>query len=227
MAHRGASATHPENTVAAFLAAREQGAEWVELDARRTADGQVVVHHDAELPDGRPIVELPAAELPDTVPSLAAALEACAGMGVNIEIKNIPGDPDHDAEAAIVDGVLAVMEGRPAGQQILITSFDLPTIDRVRERAPDVQTGWLLFAVPDLQAAVERAARHGHVAVHPFVAFVDEALVARAHRDGLAVNVWTVDDPDQMRHLVELGVDGIITNVPDVARQVVDGSAQT
>ena len=83
MAHRGASLAEPENTVAAFERARELGADWVELDARRSADGVVVVHHDAHLADGRLIADLTMDELPDGIPSLAEALEACDGMGVN------------------------------------------------------------------------------------------------------------------------------------------------
>src|SRR3954452_22090130 len=91
-AHRGASARYTENTVSAFQGARDLGADWVELDVRRTADGSLAVHHDAHLPDGRRIVELHAADLPDTVPDLAGALDACEPLGVNVEIKNLPGD---------------------------------------------------------------------------------------------------------------------------------------
>src|SRR3954465_13219995 len=94
IAHRGASAAAPENTVEAFRLARELGADMVELDARRTADGQVIVHHDAHLADGRAIVELSRSELPTHVCDLADALDACEGMQVNIEIKNWPDDPD-------------------------------------------------------------------------------------------------------------------------------------
>jgi glycerophosphoryl diester phosphodiesterase len=69
---------------------------------------------------------------------------------------------------------------------------------------------------------VDRAAARGHRAVNPPDASVDETLVTTAHGAGRAVNVWTVDDPGRMAELVDLGVDGIITNVPDVARRVVD-----
>jgi glycerophosphoryl diester phosphodiesterase len=224
IAHRGASSTHPENTLEAFRAARELGADWVELDARRTADGVVVVHHDAALPDGRLLVELTAAVVPSAVPTLAEALQACAGMGVNVEIKNNAGDPDQDPEAWIADEVVRLLAARPDGQEILVTSFDLRTIDRVREVAPEVRTGWLLFAVPDLGEAIDRAARHGHAAVHPFVAFVDDVVVARAHGLGLEVNVWTVDDPEQMRQLIAIGADGIITNDPATGRAVADAN---
>ena len=98
IAHRGASRRAPENTLAAFRLARELGADMVELDARHTLDRVVVVHHDAFLADGRAIVAQRAVSLPAHVPTLADALDACAGMHVNVEIKNSPGDPDHDPD---------------------------------------------------------------------------------------------------------------------------------
>src|SRR3954469_9348848 len=106
-AHRGASVAFVENTVDAFRGARALGATWVELDVRRTADGGLAVHHDAHLVDGRAIVDLPAEQLPSHVPSLAEALEACAPLGVNVEIKNTPNDVDFDPEAGIVAPVVA------------------------------------------------------------------------------------------------------------------------
>src|SRR5437762_9663704 len=107
IAHRGASASFPQNTLEAFRGARELGATWVELDVRRTADGLLAVHHDARLADGQAIVDLRAAELPSHVPSLAEALDACAPLGVNVEIKNSPNDVDFDAAAAVVEPVVA------------------------------------------------------------------------------------------------------------------------
>src|SRR3954451_1790565 len=101
IAHRGASAAFAENTVEAFRGAAALGANWVELDVRRTADGALAVHHDAHLPDGRAIVDMLAADLPEPVPSLSEALDACAPLGVNVEIKNSPQDVDFDGGAAL------------------------------------------------------------------------------------------------------------------------------
>src|SRR3954452_24949160 len=111
-AHRGASARYTENTVSAFQGARDLGADWVELDVRRTADGALAVSHDATLGDGQVVVETLAADLPPAVPSLADALDACAGMGVNVEIKNWPADVDYDADAAIAATVLEELHRR-------------------------------------------------------------------------------------------------------------------
>lgn len=224
IAHRGASARFPENTVDAFRGARGLGADWVELDVRRTADDALAVHHDATLADGRALVALRAADLPAAVPDLAAALDACAGMGVNVEIKNFPVDVDFDPEARIVDAVLGVLAaGLPAGG-VVVSCFHLPTLDRVRAARPDLDTAWLVAPSRDPLALVDQAAAAGHPGIHPYAELVDAAYVARAHAAGLFVNAWTVDDPHRMAELVDLGVDGIVTNTPDVARRVVDAA---
>lgn len=215
--HRGASADAPENTLEAFALARAQGAHGVELDVRRCRDGDMALHHDAELPDGRRIVELVRADLPAGSCTLAEALDVCEGMVVNIEIKNVSIDPDHDPGCALADTVVALLHERGGRDQVIVSSFGLPTIDRVRAIDPGVPTGFLTFVEPMGPNAIELAARHGHQAIHPHVATVDEAYVALAHEHGLAVNVWTVDDPDQIRRLAGWGVDGIVTNVPAIA----------
>jgi glycerophosphoryl diester phosphodiesterase len=224
IAHRGASAAAPENTIEAFRLARELGADWVELDARRTADGAVIVHHDAHLPDGRAIVELARADLPASVCDLADALDACEGMSINIEIKNWPTDPDFDASEQVAEQVVALVRERSLHDRVLVSCFHLPTIDRIRALDPSLRTAFLHVLIDrswdDLAAAVAAA---GHVALHPWDGLVDEALVAAATAHGLEVNVWTVDDPVRMAQLVELGVHGLCTNVPDVARGVLEG----
>lgn len=215
--HRGASADAPENTLEAFALARAQGAHGVELDVRRVRDGDMALHHDAVLADGRRIVELTRADLPGTSCTLAEALDVCAGMVVNIEIKNVSIDPDHDPECRLADRVVALLHERGGRDRVIVSSFGLPTIDRVRAIDPDVPTGFLTFVEPIGPRAIELAAGRGHQAIHPHVATVDEAYVALAHEHGLAVNVWTVDDPGQIRQLAAWGVDGIVTNVPAVA----------
>jgi glycerophosphoryl diester phosphodiesterase len=222
IAHRGASATFPENTIEAFRGAAEQGADWVELDARRTADHSLVVHHDALLPDGRPIVELAAADLPPSVPTLAGALDACAGMGVNIEIKNNEPDPDADVEEFVAEETVALLAQRGGGDEVLISSFNPATLVRVRERAPHLATALLVVEpAPDV---IDILLAAGHQALHPYDWFVDEDLVTRCHVAGVKVNVWTVDDADRMTQLLDLGVDGLCTNVPAVAREIVGSS---
>ena len=224
IAHRGASDAVPENTVEAFLLARELGADWVELDARLSADGVVVVHHDAHLPDGRLLTDLTLEEMPDGVASLAEALEACDGMGVNIEIKNLPDDPDYDEDHAVVDAVAGLAQAYLGPERTIVSSFNIDSVDRMHRVDPSLPCAWLFFQMTDPVSVVDRAVAHEMAAIHPFDNLVDAAMVRRAHAAGLAVNVWTVDDPERMAALVAMGVDGICTNVPDVCRRIVDGS---
>ncbi len=228
--HRGAPQVEPENTVASFRAAVDLGADGIELDVRRTADGRLAVHHDADLADGRTIVRTPWAEMPGQVPDLTAALDACRGVEVvNVEIKNWPDDVDFDASLTVVDSAVEVLLGRPADERarLLVSCFHLPSVDRVRELAPELATAWLVIGpgadgriepgVDPVAAMVAEVAGHGHGALHPHHAFVNAELVAAAHAAGVAVNTWTCDDPDRIRWLAEVGVDAIVTNVPDVA----------
>jgi glycerophosphoryl diester phosphodiesterase len=221
IAHRGASAAAPENTIDAFTLARELGADWVELDVRRTADGVVVVHHDAHLPDGRMVGDLGVDDLPDHVPSLAEALESCDGMGVNIEIKNLPDDPDFDSEHLVSAAVAGLVAAYLGPERALVTSFNVDAVDSVHRVDPTIPIGYVTD-LWDPGLAVDRAVAHDMQHLHPFDPMVDSALVRRAHAAGLQVHVWTVDDARRMGELIELGVDGIITNMPDVARRVVD-----
>lgn len=218
--HRGASADAPENTLAAFWMARGQDADGVELDVRRSADGALVLHHDAALPDGRVVAHTPQAELPASVPTLARALDVCVGLVVNIEIKNSPFDPDHDPDRQVADQVVGLLHERAGRDRVLVSSFDLRTVDRVKELDADVPTGFLTFIDPIGHESVQLAAHRGHDAVHPHEATVDAALVDFAHELGLEVNVWTVDDATRLHALTAMGVDGIITNVPGAAREV-------
>jgi len=195
----------------------------VELDVRRAADGVLVLHHDAFLSDGRLVGATLRSELPPSVPTLGEVL--AAGWWINIEIKNDPGEPDHDPSGRLVDDVVAEVAAHGAGGRVLVSSFDWATVHRVRETAPGLATAWLVWTgTPgDPAAWVARAASAGMQALHPQDALVDAALVAAAHGAGLAVNVWTVDDPGRIRVLARLGVDAVITNDPAVALAALAG----
>ncbi len=226
-AHRGASATARENTIAAFHAAAEAGADWVELDARRTADDVLVVHHDAHLADGRALIDVDEAELPDHVPNLAEALEACTGMGVNVEIKNDPGDPDYDERHMVSVAVAGLITAYRPHDELLVSSFNNDSITRIRAIDADIPTALVVFDVLSVDQLIDRSTFHGHRAVNPYAAAVDRSFVEKAHAAGLAVNVWTVNDPEQVAHLTEIGVDGVITDDPAMARRVIDEAGVT
>ncbi len=231
VAHRGASSSFPENTIAAFRGASELGADWVELDVRRTSDGELVVHHDATVgPNGPPIVGQRRDQLPPEIPALSDVLKTCKQcappLGVNVEIKSAPGEPDYDPEhpaagtaLKIVNRMLSEGGATPA---VLFSSFDLAAIDRVHALDPKAPTGLLVALCDDPHEMAVLARSRGHVAFNPAEWLVSSELVEHAHLLGLEVNTWTVDDPARIRELFALGVDGLITNVPDVARAVID-----
>jgi glycerophosphoryl diester phosphodiesterase len=215
IAHRGASKLAKENTIEAFQRAVDVGADGVELDVRRSADGVLVVHHDARVSDGRVITTTPWQELPWYVPTLGDALDACTGAWVNIEIKNDELEPDFDPDDRVAVEVLALLAER-APARWLISSFRLRTVDRCRLLDPAVPTAWLTLALgPDV---VARVAAGGHTAVNPWEPAVTAAEVERCHEAGILVNAWTCNDPDRFAALAAAGVDGIVTDVPDVMR---------
>jgi glycerophosphoryl diester phosphodiesterase len=221
MAHRGASRAEAENTVAAFRTAGLMGAHAVELDVRRTSDGVLVVHHNPHLADLRLVAATAHADLPPTVPTLGEALDACAGMWVNVEIKNDPSEPDFDPSESIADETIAHLLARGDDDRWLISCFRLETIDRCRSLARGIRTAWLCGAVPD--GAPELMVAKGHSALHPSVRVLSRAVVDECHAHGVRVNTWTCDDPARMAELLEWGIDGICTNVPDVALRVLAG----
>jgi glycerophosphoryl diester phosphodiesterase len=227
IAHRGASKAAPENTLEAFALAGRLGADAVELDVRRTRDGALVVHHNPDLPDGRVIASIDAADLPASVPALGAALDACAGMWVNVEIKNDPTEPDFDPSDSIADETMDLLLARDEHERWLISSFRIETVDRCRSIADaagaPIRTAWLTSIVPD--DVVELLTTRGHVALHPWVKLLRREVIDACHAAGIEVNTWTCDDPERMAELIEWGIDGLCTNLPDVALTVLGRGA--
>ncbi len=227
LAHRGANRVAPENTLQAFIAAGALGADGVELDVHRTADGALVVHHDADARGLGMLAERPEADIraarPE-IPTLEEALEACTGMLVNIEMKNLPGDADYDPGDGVAAAVVELLTRRSGRDDVLVSSFNLASADRVHELDASIPTGFLTLVGMDPVDGVDIADAHGHGAVHPDVRSLAGdaagATIARGHEHGMAVNVWTVNGEDEMRRLAAAGADAIITDVPDVARRV-------
>lgn len=230
LGHRGAPRAAPENTVAAFAAARDEGADGVELDVHRTADGQLVVHHDATAAGVGVLAEHSLTEIRaavPAVPTLDEVFDVCAGMLVNVEIKNSPPDADFDHEDRAAALVVELVQRRGLHDSVLVSSFHLPTIDRVHALDAGIPTGFLVVVDPAPPTALDIAHARGHRAVHPhFVALAMEAApaaVARARELGIALNVWTVNDPAEVVRLAETGVDAVITDTPAIARAALAG----
>ena len=204
LGHRGASAHAPENTVEAYRLAAAMGADGVELDVRTG----FVCRHDF------------CADLPPDTTKLPDALDACEGMFVNVEIKNLPGEEDHDETETLAGEVVELLGSRGWRDRVLVSSFSLATINRVKQLAPALPTGFLVMIPPDADVAgrtIERTRRHGHDAIHPHHTGVTHRLVELATAAGLDVHTWTVNDPQRMLDLVDMGVASIMTDVPDVA----------
>lgn len=230
--HRGASGYAPENTLASFELALDQGAEMVELDVHLSRDGEVVAIHDERLErttDGRGLVgEHSLAELGrldagrwfaprfagQRIPSLDEVLAwARERTFLALEIKNVPSFY-RGIEAKIVE-LLARHRMR---ERALVISFDHVALRRVRELDPALLTGAIYACRPAQAVALAEAA--GARVLEPEVSFVTAEDVAAAHEAGLLVSTWTTSEPTVMRRLIRAGVDAIATNHPDLLRGV-------
>jgi len=138
---------------------------------------------------------------------------------VNIEVKNWPLYPDFDPDEVLAEAVVTTLAERGGRDRVLVSSFGSGAVDRVRALGPAVPTALLTAVLPDeaVDGVVDQVEDAGHVALHPHHLTVSPHLVERCAGAGLAVNTWTVDDPDRVAALAALGVDGVVTNVPDVA----------
>ncbi|MDQ1397199.1 MAG: glycerophosphoryl diester phosphodiesterase, partial [Acidimicrobiaceae bacterium] len=203
---RGAAALVRENTIEAFFEARRLGADGIELDVRSTSDGALVVHHDPAIAGmAEPIAATPVAELPEYVPLLAAVLDACGDMVVNVEVKNWPHEPGFDLSGRMAARVAGAVMEQGLATRVVISSFHLQTIDAVKAVEPSLRTALLTLTGYDQRAAVATVVDRGHDAVHPFHEAIDADLVAAAHDAGLTVAAWTVADRGAMVALVGVG----------------------
>jgi len=229
IAHRGASAHRPENTMDAFALAIEQRADMIETDLHRTRDGAVVITHDEELAGLGGAGEIADATLDQIraldagggarVPTLDEMLDAFgAKIDWNLELKKGTRAEYEGLEAIAIEAVRT----RGIAGRTLFSSFYDPVLARLRALAPEARIALLISRKYPVRV-VERAQALGAEAINPEAAIVDEALVRAAHGAGLAVYVFTVDDAAEMRRLLGMGVDGLFTNHPDRMRALVDG----
>ncbi len=235
-AHRGASAYAPENTLSAFKLAIEQQADAIELDAQLTCDGQVVVMHDSSVDRttngiGR-VNRFTLAELQrmdagsrfndtfegEKVPSLAQVFE---GLGdqvfIDVEVKNYA-SPLDDLPIQVV----GLVRQYGLEQSVLFSSFNPLALLRIHRTLPKAPLG--LLTIRGRKGALLRSALGRlipHQALHPAWMNTTPALVRNNHRHGYRVHPYTVNDPDTMRALFTIGVDGIFTNDPLLAHKVI------
>jgi glycerophosphoryl diester phosphodiesterase len=224
-AHRGGAAVGDENTTGAFERAVELGYRYIETDTHATADDVAVVFHDDTLQRmfGRPgtIRDLTWADLSAlriggaaAIPRLDEVLDAWPQVRFNIDVKADTG----------VAPFLRVLQKTAAGDRVLMASFSDRRLAALRAGAPKVASSLGMRGVARLWTAGTRPPE-GVVAVqlppnYGRLRLVTPRLIRRAHQYGLQVHVWTIDEPEQMRYLLDLGVDGIMTDRVEVLREV-------
>lgn len=213
--HRGARALAPENTLEGIRVAGRCGADFVEVDARLSADGSLVVMHDETVDrttDGTGKVEdMSLAKLRrlrvdgETVPTLdeAVALAGELGMGIVVEMK----------EEGLEDLVVREVEG----QKAIVSSFYHASVREIKELA-EIKTGIILSSLPT--KPVELALWADADVIFP--RRVNPNLFKKAHREGIEVYPWLVNDPDQARWMNRLGADGLATDDPCLIREAAD-----
>jgi len=241
LAHRGASAYAPENTLAAFRLAAEMGADGVELDAKLSRDGAIVVVHDATVDrttdgSGR-VSDLTLSQIKalgvrtafhgatggERIPTLAEVVDAVGDrLIVNIELTNYTSRDD-----GLEDRVVELLHRSGLIERVMISSFSPLALRRVKRAAPSLVCGliypagagaffrhaWLARLIPGLEAQ------------HPHFSLVNPAFVRRLHGRGQKVNTWTVNEEADMRRMSAAGVDAIMTDRPDVLQRILNESA--
>jgi glycerophosphoryl diester phosphodiesterase len=234
VAHRGDSAHVAENTVEAFESAIELGAEVVEFDVRMTSDGVAVVMHDADVArttDGSGLVRSMTLEQVGRlrielagggaagVPTLEVALGVLSGRAAaDIEIKNVPGEPDFDPDREeAVEATIAALASTGFDGTVIISSFNPLSIARSRQLAPDIATGLLTERSVEADAGLTFAHAEGYAWVLPAVEAVlgaPDGFAERVHAADMRVGTWISDDPDEAVGLMRTGIDAVATNDP-------------
>lgn len=217
LGHRGVRGSLPENTLAAFRAALDAGLDGLETDVQRTRDGALVLVHDFRVA-GLRVCDASEAELRAAVPQLATLAELLAlvrerpGTLLNVELKTV-GWNDRRLAAAVASALVA----SGLGERLVVSSFSFVALLRFRLRAPRLRTAYLWSEEPRVPWLGRRPwpAPLLHVdALHPHHPAVTPERVARWRRRGLAVNVWTVNDPADVARVVAAGVDGVMGDDP-------------
>jgi glycerophosphoryl diester phosphodiesterase len=230
IAHRGASGTFPENTLSAFRAAIDAGADMCELDVQLTRDGAVVVIHDETVDrttDGNgEVAELTLEELKrldagakfkggaikgERIPTLDEVFAVTGKCGLNIELK--AGGLEHQ--------VAQIMQARNAWGDSIVSSFDWEYLKKIQQLHFNVRIALLAEEKP-VDLMMNAVAMRAH-SINPRWDMVTADLCKAAHERGLQVYTWTVDSDARMRALTECGVDGIMTNFPERLRTVMGG----
>jgi glycerophosphoryl diester phosphodiesterase len=235
IAHRGASAYAPENTMAAFRKALDMGADGIELDVHLTKDNHIVVIHDWKVDrtsnGSGAIASMALGELKqldfgswfseeftgETIPTMEEVLDLLRGWNglLNVEIKIMPG-----LYEGLEKKLLGMLKSWNMLDKTIISSFNHYSLATIKRLESNIKIGLLYSA--GLYEPWNYAATLNADAIHPYYHAIVPEIVEGCHSHGVQVNPYTVDNPEHILFMLKAGVDGIITNVPDVAKQIRD-----
>lgn len=244
IAHRGANRYAPQNTIPAFEKALELRADGTETDVHSTKDGYIVICHndtvdemsngtgaigDFMLEDIRKLdfgskFSKDFAGTP--LPTLEEYLE-CMQKGESLEIMNIEIKPSKYDRADIVKKTIDAVKAYGLFDKLLISSFDYKMLIEAKKYEPACRVAYLHPIYAQMLTGwffrpIRLAKKIGCYAMHPHHGFISKSYVEKAHKAGMKVNVWTVDEEKDVIAALEKGVDGIITDCPDYVESVVD-----
>ena len=227
IAHRGASADAPENTLAAMRQAIDYATDWVEIDVQETRDDQVVVFHDSDFMKlanvdlkiwDATMADLESIDIgshkdpafhAERVPTLAELLTVCKGKTkVVIELKYYGHDKDLEQR------VLNIVNGHDMSSDVMYMSLNIKAVNKIKQLDPNCRAGLLLSVL----GGKIQDTKADFLAVNAM--FVNRSFIQRAHASGKEVYVWTINDAVTMSRMIGIGVDGLITDKPDLARRV-------
>ena len=216
--HRGARAYEPENTLRSFKKALEIGVDAIEFDVRKTKDDQLVVIHDPDVKrttDGEGLVsELTLEEIKafstekgEKIPTLKEALDFLdKKVKIVIELK----------ETGYEENVLAAVRENGLQKNLVIVSFKEEALRKVKELDREVETGLIYVKHKNpVKAALDLEASY----LLPLYRFTHTANVEKAHENGLKVIVWTINNPEEVKEYQKKGVDGVVSDKPDILKQ--------
>jgi glycerophosphoryl diester phosphodiesterase len=237
IAHRGASLLAPENTMAAFNLAVEVGAHAIELDVKLSRDGEVVIVHDSTLDrttDGtgtvrsHTVMELRALDAGsyfgesfkgERVPILADVFDSLDGkILINVELTNYATPFDR-----LPEKVISQIVHRGIESDVLISSFNPVALIKSKRIDPDIPIGLLARGSTRLLINRMMRSRIMYDCYHPAWEHISQGLIEQERRMGKRVHVWTPNSPEEMINLVKAGVNGVITDDPSLARNVLEG----